>query len=117
MDQSYRGERILHRQLSGSIGLAVPVNLPGFPFRKTRKKEDTAFESERSTEALGAGRHADPYAATGDIGPRYALCLDRVSEKDAFSFLCITQGCLRTCSPFSRTNTGYMILVVSCPLA
>ena len=34
VDQSYRGERILHRQLSGSVGLAVPVNLPGLPFRK-----------------------------------------------------------------------------------
>ena len=44
VDQSYRGERILHRQLSGSVGLAVPVNLPGFPFRKTRKG-DTAPES------------------------------------------------------------------------
>ena len=35
VDQSYRGERILHRQLSGSVGLAVPVNLPGLPFRET----------------------------------------------------------------------------------
>lgn len=34
VDQSYRGERILHRQLSGAVGLAVPVNLPGLPFRK-----------------------------------------------------------------------------------
>ena len=34
VDQSYRGERILHRQLSASVGLAVPVNLPGLPFRK-----------------------------------------------------------------------------------
>ena len=38
VDQAYRGERILHRQLSGSVGLVVPVNLPGLPF--SRNKEE-----------------------------------------------------------------------------
>ena len=51
VDQSYRGERILHRQLSGSVGLAVPVNLPGFPFRNPRKK-DTASESGRNASKV-----------------------------------------------------------------
>ena len=52
VDQSYRGERILHRQLSGSVGLAVPVNLPGLPFRNPGKEEDKASESERNARKV-----------------------------------------------------------------
>lgn len=32
VDQSYLGDLIQHRQLSGSIGLAIPVHLPKFPW-------------------------------------------------------------------------------------
>ena len=30
VNQSYLGDHILHKQLSGSVGLAIPVDLPGF---------------------------------------------------------------------------------------
>ncbi len=31
VNQSYLGDHIQHKQLSGSVGLAIPVNLPGIP--------------------------------------------------------------------------------------
>lgn len=31
VNQSYLGDHILHKQFSGSVGLAIPVDLPGFP--------------------------------------------------------------------------------------
>ena len=64
VDQSYRGERILHRQLSGAVGLAVPVNLPGLPFRTSRKKEDKASESGRNVRKV-PGNDVSPEKKAG----------------------------------------------------